>query len=97
LSSQTGSVPFLILREGSERSKGKDAQHNNIMAAKTIAEAAESSVCPKCMDKILVDKSGDIIITSDGRTTLDKMDTAHPACALLPSASRLLVQKQKRR
>jgi len=83
LSSQTGGVPVLIMREGSERSKGKDAQRNNIMAAKTIAEAIKSSLGPKGMDKMLVDSSGDVIITSDGRTILDKMDINHPAAKMM--------------
>jgi thermosome len=84
LSSQTsGGVPVLILREGSERSRGKDAQRNNIMAAKTIAEAVKSSLGPRGMDKMLVDSSGDVSITSDGRTILDKMDIAHPAAKMM--------------
>jgi thermosome len=71
------------MREGSERSKGKDAQRNNIMAAKTIADAIKSSLGPKGMDKMLVDSSGDVIITSDGRTILDKMDINHPAAKMM--------------
>ncbi|HLN44073.1 MAG TPA: TCP-1/cpn60 chaperonin family protein, partial [Candidatus Sulfotelmatobacter sp.] len=68
MSGQAGNIPVLILREGSERSGRRDAQRNNIMAAKTIAEAVKSSLGPKGMDKMMVDSSGDIIITSDGRT-----------------------------
>ncbi len=83
MSSQTVGVPVLIMREGSERSKGKDAQRNNIMAAKTIAEAVKSSLGPKGMDKMLVDSSGDVTITSDGRTILDKMDIDHPAAKMM--------------
>ena len=83
MSSQTGSVPVLIMREGSERPKGRDAQRNNIMAAKTIADAIKSSLGPKGMDKMLVDSSGDVIITSDGRTILDKMDIDHPAAKMM--------------
>jgi thermosome len=71
------------MREGSERSKGRDAQRNNIMAAKTIADAVKSSLGPKGMDKMLVDSSGDVIITSDGRTILDKMDIGHPAAKMM--------------
>jgi archaeal chaperonin len=82
LSSQTG-VPVLILKEGSGRSTGKDAQRNNIMAARTIAEAFKSSLGPKGMDKMLVDSSGDVIVTSDGRTILDKMDIDHPAAKMM--------------
>jgi len=82
LSAQTG-VPVLILREGSGRSRGRDAQRNNIMAARTIAEAVKSSLGPKGMDKMLVDSSGDVTITSDGRTILDKMDIDHPAAKMM--------------
>ena len=83
MSGQAGGVPVLILREGSERSRGKDAQRNNIMAAKTIAEAVKSALGPKGMDKMLVDSSGDVTITSDGRTILDKMDIEHPAAKMM--------------
>jgi thermosome len=83
LSGQAGSVPVLILREGSGRAGGRDAQRNNIMAARTIAEAIKSALGPKGMDKMLVDGSGDVIITSDGRTILDKMDIEHPAAKMM--------------
>jgi len=83
LSLQTGGVPVLVMRGGSGRSKGRDAQRNNIMAAKTIAEAVKSSLGPKGMDKMLVDSSGDITITSDGRTILDKMNIDHPAAKMM--------------
>jgi thermosome len=83
LSGQTGGVPVLIMREGSRRTGGRDAQRNNIMAARTIAEAIKSSLGPKGMDKMLVDSSGDVIITSDGRTILDKMDIEHPAAKMM--------------
>ena len=82
MSSQTGGVPVLIMREGSG-SRGKDVQRNNIMAAKTIAEAVKSSLGPKGMDKMLVDSSGDVTITSDGRTILDNMDIDHPAAKMM--------------
>jgi thermosome len=83
LSTQTGGVPVLILREGSGRSGGKDAQRNNIMAARAIAEAIKSALGPKGMDKMLVESSGDVTITSDGRTILDQMDIEHPAAKMM--------------
>jgi len=75
--------PLLILREGSSRSRGRDAQHNNIMAARVIAEAVRSALGPKGMDKMLVDSLGDVTITSDGRTILDEMDIQHPAAKMM--------------
>ena len=83
MSGQAGSIPILVMREGSGRSGGRDAQRNNIMAARTIAEAVKSSLGPKGMDKMMVDSSGDVIITSDGRTILDKMDIEHPAAKMM--------------
>ena len=76
-------VPVLILKEGSSRSRGKEAQHTNIMAAKIIAETVKSSLGPKGMDKMLVDSFGDVTITSDGRTILDEMDVQHPAAKMM--------------
>jgi len=83
MAAQQGGVPVLILREGSSRSRGRDAQHNNIMAAQVIAEAVRSALGPKGMDKMLVDSMGDITITSDGRTILDEMDVEHPAAKMM--------------
>jgi len=85
LSSQglAGGVPVLVLKEGSSRSRGKEAQHTNIMAAKIVAETVKSSLGPKGMDKMLVDSFGDVTITSDGRTILDEMDIQHPAAKMM--------------
>jgi thermosome len=78
-----GGVPVLILKEGSSRSRGREAQHSNIMAARIIAETVKSSLGPKGMDKMLVDSFGDVTITSDGRTILDEMDVQHPAAKMM--------------
>ncbi len=78
-----GNAPVLILREGTKRDKGKDAQFNNITAARTIADAVRSSLGPKGMDKMLVDSLGDVVITNDGVTILKEMDVQHPAAKML--------------
>jgi archaeal chaperonin len=85
LSSQqsAGGVPVLVLKEGSNRSRGKEAQNTNIEAAKIVAEVIKSSLGPKGMDKMLVDSFGDVTITSDGRTILDEMDIQHPAAKMM--------------
>jgi thermosome len=72
-----------VLREGSNRSRGRDAQHGNITAAKVVAESVRSALGPKGMDKMLVDSFGDVTVTSDGRTILDEMDIQHPAAKML--------------
>jgi thermosome len=82
-SSTTRGVPIRVIKEGSDRSRGREAQHNNIMAAKVVAESVRSALGPKGMDKMLVDSFGDVTITSDGRTILDEMDVQHPAAKML--------------
>ena len=81
--SKSSTIPVLILKEGSRRSRGREAQHNNIMAAKIVAEAVKSSLGPKGMDKMLVDSLGDVTITSDGKTILDEIDVEHPAAKMM--------------
>jgi chaperonin GroEL (HSP60 family) len=76
-------VPVLVLKEGSDRSRGREAQHRNIIAAKVVAESVRSALGPKGMDKMLVDSFGDVTVTSDGRTILDEMDIQHPAAKML--------------
>ena len=83
LSSELAGTPVLILREGASRSRGREAQHGNIMAARIVAEAVKSALGPKGMDKMLVDSFGDVTITSDGRTILDEMDIQHPAAKMM--------------
>jgi len=81
-------TPILILKEGSSRSRGREAQHANIMAARIVAEAVKSALGPKGMDKMLVDSFGDVTITSDGRTILDEMDIQHPAAKMMVEVSK---------
>jgi thermosome len=83
MAGQLAGAPVLILREGAERKRGRDAQSNNIMAGKVIAEAVRSTLGPKGMDKMLVDTLGDVVITNDGATILDEMDVEHPAAKMM--------------
>ncbi|MCW4018383.1 MAG: thermosome subunit beta [Candidatus Bathyarchaeota archaeon] len=80
---QAGGVPVLVLKEGTNRSRGKEAQTTNITAAKIVAESVRSALGPKGMDKMLVDSFGDVTITSDGRTILDEMDVQNPAAKMM--------------
>lgn len=80
---QISGQPVLILKEGSTRRRGKDAQRANIMAAKVVAETVKSALGPKGMDKMLVDSLGDVTITSDGATILKEMDIQHPAAKMM--------------
>lgn len=75
--------PIYILPESTERTMGKDAQRNNILAAKLVAEAVKTTLGPKGMDKMLVDSVGDIIVTNDGVTILEEMEIEHPAAKMM--------------
>jgi len=75
--------PVLILKEGTSRSRGKEAQRNNIMAARVIGEVLKTTLGPRGMDKMLIDSLGDITITNDGAAILKEMDVEHPAAKMI--------------
>ncbi|HWH07566.1 MAG TPA: thermosome subunit beta, partial [Candidatus Thermoplasmatota archaeon] len=83
-----GNQPIVILKEGTQRTKGRSAQSNNILAAKAVAEAVRSTLGPKGMDKMLVDSMGDVVITNDGATILKEIDVAHPAAKMIIEVSK---------
>jgi len=80
---QQGQAPIFILKEGTQRTRGRTAQSNNIAAAKAVADAVRSTLGPKGMDKMLVDTMGDVVITNDGATILKEMDIEHPAAKMI--------------
>jgi thermosome len=83
LAAQFAGQPVLILKEGTSRATGRDAQHASIAAARIVAESVKSSLGPKGMDKMLVDGFGDVTITNDGATILDEMEVQHPSAKML--------------
>ncbi|MFW5903946.1 MAG: thermosome subunit beta [Candidatus Saliniplasma sp.] len=78
-----GNQPILLLKEGTRRERGEDAQRRNIAAAKAIAGAVRTTLGPKGMDKMLVDSIGDVVITNDGATILSEIDIEHPAAKMV--------------
>ena len=83
LSSPQQQVPIFVLKEGTTESKGRQAQRNNITAAKLIAELVKSALGPRGMDKMLVSSIGDVTITNDGATILKEVDIEHPAAKMM--------------
>jgi len=75
--------PITILPEDAQRILGRDAQRNNILAARIIAETVKTTLGPKGMDKMLVDSAGGITVTNDGVTILEEMDIEHPAAKMI--------------
>ncbi len=80
--------PIFILPESTERIIGRDAQRNNILAAKLVSDSIKTTLGPKGMDKMLVDSMGDITVTNDGVTILDKMEIEHPAAKMMVEISK---------
>ena len=76
-------TPILVLKEGTERERGKGAASNNIAAARAVADTVRTTLGPRGMDKMLVDSMGDITITNDGVTILKEVDVEHPAAKML--------------
>jgi len=85
--------PIYILPENIQRELGKDAQRNNIMAAKIVADTVKSTLGPKGMDKMLVDSGGEIIVTNDGVTILEEMQIEHPAARMMVEIARTQEQE----
>ncbi len=87
---QTPNVPVLVLKESALQEKGKDAQKNNITAAKLVADLVKSSLGPRGLDKMLVDSLGDVTITNDGATILKEIDAQHPAAKMMVEISKTI-------
>jgi chaperonin GroEL (HSP60 family) len=84
----SSSPQYIILKEGTGETKGREAQRNNIQAAKLISEIVRTSLGPRGMDKMLVDSLGDVTITNDGATMLKEIDVQHPAAKMLVEVSK---------
>ena len=80
--------PVLILKEGTAQTRGREAQRNNILAAKLVGEIVRSSLGPRGMDKMLVDSLGDVTVTNDGATILKEIDVQHPAAKAMVEISK---------
>ena len=87
---QTPQGPVLVLKESALQQKGKDAQKNNIAAAKLVAELVKTSLGPRGLDKMLVDSLGDVTITNDGATILKEIDAQHPAAKMMVEISKTI-------
>ncbi|HEV8360478.1 MAG TPA: thermosome subunit beta [Candidatus Thermoplasmatota archaeon] len=85
-----GNTPIIILKEGTQREKGKGAQANNIQAARAISDAVKSALGPRGMDKMLVDSLGDVVVTNDGATILKEVDIQHPAAKMLAEVAKTM-------
>ena len=84
----SANMPVVLLKDGASQTKGREAQKNNISAAKIIAEIVRTSLGPRGMDKMLVDSLGDVTITNDGATILKEIDVQHPAAKMLVEVSK---------
>ncbi len=87
---QTPQGPVLVLKESALQQKGKDAQQNNITAAKLVADLVKTSLGPRGLDKMLVDSLGDVTITNDGATILKEIDVQHPAAKMMVEISKTM-------
>src|SRR5512136_3187154 len=83
LTTTASGQPVLILKEGTTRNRGKEAQRNNIMAARIVGEVLKTTLGPRGMDKMLIDSLGDITITNDGATILNEIEVEHPAAKMM--------------
>jgi chaperonin GroEL (HSP60 family) len=83
MSQQMGNQPLIVLSDDSQRTSGKDAQSMNITAGKAVSESVRTTLGPKGMDKMLVDSTGNVVVTNDGVTILKEMEIEHPAANMI--------------
>jgi thermosome len=76
-------IPVLILKEGTQRTVGRQALRSNILAARALGEVLKTSLGPRGLDKMLVDSFGDVTVTNDGAAIVKEMEIQHPAAKLL--------------
>jgi thermosome len=88
--SSLGGTPVLILKEGASRSRGRDAQRSNMMAARVVSDVVKSTLGPRGMDKMLVDTLGDVTVTNDGATVLDEIDVQNPSAKMMVEVAKTL-------
>jgi thermosome len=83
LTTTASGQPVLVLKEGTTRNRGREAQRNNIMAARVVGDVLKSTLGPRGMDKMLIDSLGDITITNDGAAILNEIEVEHPAAKMM--------------
>ncbi len=83
-----GGIPVLVLKEGTQRQRGRDALFTNILVAQILSDIVKTTLGPKGMNKMLVDPMGEVIITNDGATILDEMDVEHPAAKMIVNVAK---------
>jgi len=88
MAGQIGGQQILILKKGTERTRGEEAKRSNIMAARAVAEAVRTTLGPRGMDKMLTDPAGLVTITNDGATILDEMAIKHPAAKMVAAVAK---------
>ncbi len=88
MAGQMGGQPIIILRQGTQETRGEEAKRSNIMAARAVAEAVRTTLGPKGLDKMLTDPAGLVIITNDGATILDEMQIKHPAAKIVAEVAK---------
>ena len=88
MAGQMGGQPIIILKQGTERTRGEEAKRSNIMAARAVAEAVRTTLGPRGLDKMIVDPAGLVIITNDGATILDEMKIKHPAAKIVADVAK---------
>lgn len=88
MAGQMGGQQIIILKQGTERTRGEEAKRSNIAAARAVAEAVRTTLGPRGLDKMITDPAGLVIITNDGATILDEMKIKHPAAKIVADVAK---------
>uniref|UniRef100_A0A8P4GAS5 T-complex protein 1 subunit epsilon n=1 Tax=Dicentrarchus labrax TaxID=13489 RepID=A0A8P4GAS5_DICLA len=82
--------PFIIIKDQDRKTRlsGIDALKSHIMAAKAVASTLKTSLGPNGLDKMMVDRDGEVTVTNDGATILSMMDVDHQIAKLMVELSK---------
>lgn len=81
---QFGMQPnIILLKDGTDTSQGKAQIISNINACSCVVDIVKSTLGPRGMDKLLIDASGDALVTNDGATVMKRLNVVHPAAKIL--------------
>ncbi|EDV19751.1 uncharacterized protein TRIADDRAFT_51102 [Trichoplax adhaerens] len=74
---------IILLKDGTDTSQGKPQLISNINACQLIADAVQTTLGPRGMDKLIVDSTGRTTISNDGATIMKRLEIVHPAAKIL--------------
>eukprot|EP01013_Petalomonas_cantuscygni_P003940 TRINITY_DN1420_c0_g1_i1.p1 TRINITY_DN1420_c0_g1~~TRINITY_DN1420_c0_g1_i1.p1 ORF type:complete len:588 (+),score=182.17 TRINITY_DN1420_c0_g1_i1:102-1865(+) len=68
--------------------KKQEVRTSNILAAKQVSDIIRTSLGPRGMDKMIVEPTGDVVLSNDGATIMSRIMVTHPCAKMLVELSK---------